>query len=90
MRVIVQVLLIEMANRTVPPRSAEIPLWLVEGLAQLLVSSSEVDLILAPPRAKANGLSFSATTVNSRLQTLRQQAQKQLHGRPPLTFENLS
>jgi hypothetical protein len=89
-RVIVQVLLIEMANRTVPPRSAEIPLWLVEGLAQLLVSSSEVDLILAPPRAKANGLSFSATTVNSRLQTLRQQAQKQLHGRPPLTFENLS
>jgi hypothetical protein len=89
-RAIVQVLLIEMANRTVPARSAEIPLWLVEGLAQLLVSSSEVDLIMAPPRAKANGLSFSATTVDSRLQTLRQQAQKQLHGRPPLTFENLS
>ena len=90
MRVIVQVLLLEEANRTAQERLAEIPLWLVEGLAQLLPASSEVELILSPPRANANGLNFSATTVNARKETLRQQARKRLRGRPPLTFENLS
>ncbi len=90
MRVIVQVLLLEMANRTAQEHPAEIPLWLVEGLTQLLLASSEVELILSPPRANANGLNYSATTLNARKETLRQQARKRLHGRPPLTFEDLS
>jgi hypothetical protein len=86
----VQVLLLEMANRTAQARAAEIPLWLIEGFAQLLLASNEVDLIVPPPHATANGLSFSATLLNARKETLLQQAQKKLHGRPPLSFENLS
>ena len=34
-RAMVQVLLLELANRTAPARGAEIPLWLVEGFSQL-------------------------------------------------------
>ena len=89
-RVIVQVLLLEMANRTAQTRSSEIPAWLVEGLSQLLLTSSEVALTLSPPRPNANGISYTATVVNTRKESFREQARKQLHGHPPLTFESLS
>jgi hypothetical protein len=79
-----------MANRTAQTRSAEIPAWLVEGLSQLLLASTEVALTLSPPRPSANGISYNATVVNARKESLREQAQKQLRGRSPLTFENLS
>src|SRR5665647_2512033 len=79
-----------MANRTAQTRPAEIPLWLVEGLSQLLLTSSEVALTLSPPRPTANGISYAATVVNARKQSFREQAQKQLRGRTPLTFESLS
>jgi hypothetical protein len=89
-RGVVQVLLLELANRTTDTRAAEIPLWLVEGLSQLLLASSEVEIILPPPRDKANGLNFSAVVVSGRKQGMLALAQKKLHGRPPLTFESLS
>jgi hypothetical protein len=89
-RVIVQVLLLEMANRTAQTRSSEIPAWLVEGLSQLLLTSSEVALTLSPPGPNANGVSYSATVVNARKEGYREQTHKQLRGRPPLTFEGLS
>ena len=89
-RAIVQVILREVANRAAETRSAEIPLWLAEGLSQLLLSSSEAEIILSPPRASANGLHYSATVRNARKQGVLEQVQKKLRGRPPLTFENLS
>ena len=89
-RVIVQVLLLEMANHTAQTRAAETPTWLVEGLSQLLLASSEVALTLSPPHPSANGLSYSTTVINARKEGIREQAQKQLRGRPPLSFENLS
>jgi hypothetical protein len=89
-RGVVQVLLLELANRTAETRAAEIPLWLTEGFAQLLLASDEVEIILPPPRSKANGLNFSAMVVNTRKESLLEQAQKKLRGRPPLAFENLS
>jgi hypothetical protein len=89
-RGVVQVLLLEMANRTAEARAAEIPLWLMEGFAQLLLASNEVEIILPPPQSKANGLNLSAMVVSARKEGLREQAQKKLRGRPPLTFENLS
>jgi hypothetical protein len=89
-RAIVQVLLLELANRTTREHGAEIPLWLVEGFSQLLQASSEVEIILSPPRATPNGLNVSASFVASRKQSLLQQVNKQLGGRPPLTFEALS
>ena len=89
-RGVVQVLLLELANRTAETRTAEIPLWLSEGFSQLLLASSEVEIILPPPRGKANGLNFSSLVVNTRKESLLGQAQRKLRGRPPLTFENLS
>ena len=89
-RAIMQVLLGEVANRAAETRSVEIPLWLVEGLSQLLLASNEVEIILPPPRANPNGLNYSATVLDARKQSLLEQAQKKLRGRPPLTFENLS
>ena len=89
-RGMVQVLLLELANRNAETRTVEIPLWLLEGFTQLLLASSEVEIILPPPRDKANGLNFSTMIVNARKESLQEQAQKKLRGRPPLTFENLS
>ena len=89
-RGVVQVLLLEMANRTTDGRAAEIPLWLIEGFSQLLLASSEMEIILPPPRGKANGLNFSAMRVSARKENSLQEPQKKLHGRPPLTFEDLS
>lgn len=89
-RAIVQVLLLELANRGAPARAAEIPLWLVEGFGQLLLASSEVEIILSPPRTTPTGLNVSATQVAARRESLQHRAQKKLHGRPPLTFEALS
>ncbi|MGC3961345.1 MAG: hypothetical protein QM813_26490 [Verrucomicrobiota bacterium] len=48
-RTIVQVLLLELANRTPANRSAEIPLWLSEGLTQRLLGAREVELVLPKP-----------------------------------------
>lgn len=48
-RTIVQVLLLELANRTPGNGSAEIPLWLSEGLTQRLLSTREVELVLPKP-----------------------------------------
>ena len=48
-RGLVQVLLMEAANRSLPARSAEIPLWLSEGLTQQLLHSALVDLVVQPP-----------------------------------------
>ena len=89
-RAMVQVLLLELANRTGPTRAVEVPLWLIEGFSQLLLASNEFEIILPPPRTSANGLAFNAALFNARKETLLQQAQKNLRGRPPLTFEDLS
>ena len=89
-RAVVQVLLIEMANRTARAHAAEVPTWLIEGFSQVLLASNEVDIILPPPRASASGLNLSTTQVNGRKEPLVEQAQKKLRGRAPLTFEDLS
>ena len=89
-RAVVQVLLFELANRAAQARAAEIPLWLVEGMSQLLLASSEAEIILPPPNAATNGPSVSAVSFSTRKETLLQQAQKKLRGHPPLSFEALS
>ena len=89
-RAIVHVLLLELANRSAQGHAAEIPLWLIEGFSQLLLTSNEAEIILSPPRAAANGLNYSATRLDTHKQTLLQQTAKKLGGRPPLTFEALS
>jgi len=50
-RGLVQVLLLEWANRSLPTRSAEVPLWLSEGLTQMVLYSPLVDLVVQPVTA---------------------------------------
>src|SRR5438093_4097685 len=56
---LVQVLLMEIANRNAGLRSAEIPLWLSEGMAQVLVHGSEVDLVVPHPQRNFNLVNLS-------------------------------
>lgn len=44
-----QVILLEIANREIGVRAAEIPFWLVEGMTRHLMVSDELTLILQPP-----------------------------------------
>ena len=53
-RGLVQVLLLEISNRNAGPRSAEVPLWMSEGLSQHLIHSSELDLVLPQPQWNFN------------------------------------
>ena len=89
-RAIIQVLLLELANRSGQGRAAEIPRWLVEGFTQLLLASNEIEIILPPPHAGPGGLNVRARHLAMLKQTPLQQAEKKLGGRPPLTFEALS
>src|SRR5437660_3443156 len=59
LRGLVQVLLLEIANRNAGLRSAEVPLWLSEGMSQHLIRSSEVDLILSQPQWNFNRVNIS-------------------------------
>ena len=61
---VVRATLLEMANRNATDRSAEIPEWLARGLARELMGSSEVKVILPPPRTIENGMSVSRQTVD--------------------------
>jgi hypothetical protein len=47
-RALTHVTLLEMANREAGERSAEIPLWLTEGLTQHLLATASLDLVLLP------------------------------------------
>jgi hypothetical protein len=97
-RAIVQVLLLEMANRSGPARSAELPLWLLEGLARQLLASNELEIVLTPPDRKANGIALTSAYFDSRRQdSLHSQrddplglARTVLRANPFFTFDQLS
>jgi hypothetical protein len=90
LRALVQVMLLELANRSARDRSAEIPAWLVEGLAYQLQSNQAAELILEPPRFSANGVSYQPLLVDTRRLSPLEKAHKALLGETPLTFEELS
>ncbi len=58
-RGIVHVLLMEIANRNAGLRSAEIPLWLSEGLSHQLIDSTETDLVVSRPQWNINNVNVS-------------------------------
>lgn len=84
-RVVVQVLLLEIANRDSEVRSVEIPLWLGEGLSGELIASNSREIILRPPTF--NGVSVN---VSEQRQNPLTRAHQVLDASPPLTFEQLS
>ena len=87
---IVQVLLQEAANSGSLERSAELPLWLVEGLAQELRSSGEMAIILSPPRGTSPSLKLNMTSFNATRENPLEQAHKTLLQHAPLSFDQLS
>jgi hypothetical protein len=89
-RTMVQVLLLELANRSSTGRSAEIPLWLSEGFTQQLLSAGDIQIILQPPTANVNGLTLSSTNYTARRNDPIEHARKVLREVTPLTFQQLS
>ncbi len=87
---ITQVLLMELANRGTPDRTAEIPAWLSDGLSQNMLSSRELQIILSPPSKTENGLPVNSTTVDLQTENPLRQAHLQLMLKAPLSFQELS
>jgi hypothetical protein len=85
-----QVLLLELANRGNPPRSAEIPPWLSEGVAQSLLSTSEIQLVLPPPSRAVNGVPVTTTSASYTAENPLARAHQQMLTNQPLTFQQLS
>jgi len=89
-RSIVEVLLLEFANRTPGGHSAEIPVWLSEGFAQQMLACNELEIILPPPRSNGNGSKLIANNVSARRNNPVEKAFAALKSRPPLSFHELS
>lgn len=100
------VLLLEIANRHTPVtvRSAELPAWLVDGLARQVAESAEAQAILSAPNksmasvaminsgpvAMAGGLPQSRTDENRRGIDPLAAARRVLQASPALTFDQLN
>ncbi|MFO1476037.1 MAG: hypothetical protein U1F98_05230 [Verrucomicrobiota bacterium] len=87
---IVEVVLLEMANRSAGEHSAEIPVWMAEGFARELAVSGDISLLLSRPSQNVNGLTLNTESVVSRWSDPLEKARETLNGQPPLSFEELS
>jgi hypothetical protein len=87
-RALTGAVLLELANRDNPgDRSAEIPAWLTEGLAQQLLSDTP-EMILSPPDQAVNGLLENRSVIERGVDALAK-ARLVLQDHPALTFEQL-
>jgi len=89
-RTVMQVLLLELANRRAAERSAEVPFWLVEGLTQKLLTSRQKLLILEPPGFSVHGVKIDPTMFERSDHDWLENARRVLRDRPPMTLEELS
>ena len=89
-RTMVQAVLLEIANRGATDHAAEVPAWLIEGLAQELLASSEVEIILPPPSTRGNHIRFTYTPMDARRPNPLEHTHQVLCAATPLTFEQLS
>jgi hypothetical protein len=89
-RAVVQVLVLETANREGRSQPAEIPPWLTEGLSERLLSSDKIEIILPPPVEIVNGLNVQLTSVTELKENPTEAARTRLGSRSPLTFDQLS
>jgi len=91
LRALTGVLLLEMANRNAPAgRSAEIPAWLTDGLAQVPPEAVLPDPILSAPAKLVNGLPVNRTVAVERGVDPLADARRTLRDRGTLTFGQLS
>jgi hypothetical protein len=87
---VVEILLLEMANRNSTGRSAEIPAWLAQGLTEQLLVNREIDLVLQAPDKMEGGVFVARLDRSERRPKSHAQTHEQLSSQPPLTFEQLS
>lgn len=88
-RGLVHALLLEMANRAAVNRSAEVPLWLVEGLTLHLARSSLIDLVASDPRVTMNRVTFSASARQAIRPDPLADARERLQSRTAFSFARL-
>jgi hypothetical protein len=90
-RAMTQVLLLEYANRKAGMRSAEIPAWVAEGLAQQILSRNDAEIIFPPPQDGGGNLKYSMHLVARELiGNPLADAHTELMTSTPLTFHELS
>ena len=89
-RALTGAVLLEMANRGARAHSAEVPAWLVDGLAQQLLAQGSSEFILSTPNAIVNGLPVTRLDVTQHGLHPLTDAQRVLQNHPPLTFDQLS
>ncbi len=89
-RGVVQALLLEEANRQTEGRSAEIPVWLAEGLTRQVLASRGNEVLLSPSSVTVNRLTVAPTVVNARRADPLALARRDLREHAPLTWEQLS
>ncbi len=87
---VIHACLLEFANRQATGRTAELPLWLAEGITQDLLATENLAKLIPPPTAKAEGMLLSRVISDQRRQNPLAHAHRVLQSRAPLTFEELS
>jgi len=91
LRAMTGVLLLELANRgNAGARSAEIPAWLADGLAQQLLVTGLPGTVLSVPSKLVDGLPQSRVVATQRGLDPLADARRVLRDRPALTFAQLS
>ena len=93
-RLLVQTILTEIANRTPGAHPAELPIWLVEGMTARVRGSVGPDVIVTPTRLRtrignAGGQIESGAKERVGAENL-QEIHAVLFGRPPMSFAELS
>jgi len=90
MRALTGVMLLEFANRNAGARSAEIPVWLVDGLSQELLVRGDSEMILSSPDSTINGFAENRTVTTQRGLDPLAGARNILKNSAALTFDQLS
>lgn len=89
-RALTGVVLLELADRDAGERSAELPGWLVDGLARQLLASSPAGLLLSTPAQTENHVPENRLVAVERGVDPLASARRVLQDRPALTFDQLS
>jgi hypothetical protein len=89
-RTMTGVILLEYANRQAQARSAEVPAWLADGLAEEMLAAGSTETILSAPDKVVNGLPITRINATEHGPDPLAQARRVLEKVSPLTFEQLT
>ena len=89
-RAIIGALLQERANRNSRDRSAELPLWLVEGMTEILLTARGAEVILPPPQWNLNRLQIAPVVFEVRHTNIVTRARTALGERGPMSLDEIS